>query len=392
MQIGQDGTRVRIWDVPSILRCPIVGTCLSGKELAKLIRKVCQPVDGFTAYEIHMLGVQSLRGRCPLAKAMEKYLDKKYSLNVKQVARSEPTELLGYWEAALKDGRVSGPLWALATRKDTPEDVMKRVFEDVHMMSHLLGAERRADLREAAELREKIRSLTAENDRLRKATARAKERADHLRDRKYVVEEQVRAFTRENDRLRKANIALDGGDEVKRLRDETSQLATRVQEKDRQIRELRRATERQAAIMAEMEEGIEKLEELSLEHVEETPSCPLRDKQAEACARRVLGDRRVLLVGGREQLAPHYRRVVEEFGASFIRHDGDVRNGQTLLEEQISAADLVLCPVDCNSHNASKCVKETCKRLEKTHLFPRNSSVSMLSRSLRAVSEDSMAF
>ena len=75
--------------------------------------------------------------------------------------------------------------------------------------------------------------------------------------------------------------------------------------------------------------------------------------QCNCPARIVLEGRSVAMVGGIGSLEHHYRELIEEMGGRFCRHSGDCRRGERLLEDCISAADLVVCPIKVNSHNAA---------------------------------------
>jgi len=56
-------------------------------------------------------------------------------------------ELLGLWKQALEHGEIAGPYWALLTHPVTDNRLVQEVFGDVHMLSHLVGAANRADIR-----------------------------------------------------------------------------------------------------------------------------------------------------------------------------------------------------------------------------------------------------
>ena len=104
-----------------------------------------------------------------------------------------------------------------------------------------------------------------------------------------------------------------------------------------------------------------------------SPDCP----SYATCARRIL------LVGGITKMAAHYREIVTDHGATFDHHDGYMRDGEQTLEGQINRCDLVLCPVDVNSHSACLSVKKICKRLNKPYRMLPSSSISTVARSLK---------
>jgi hypothetical protein len=115
----------------------------------------------------------------------------------------------------------------------------------------------------------------------------------------------------------------------------------------------------------------------------------LRDEtECETCPNRDLCARRVLLVGGITKLCAFYRDLVEKMGGEFGYHDGRASGGERALENLIGWADVVLCPVDVNSHRACLSVKKTCKKWEKPYYMLPSSSVSSISRALADVAMD----
>ena len=74
--------------------------------------------------------------------------------------------------------------------------------------------------------------------------------------------------------------------------------------------------------------------------------------------------------------------MIEEKGGIFEYHDGYMNGGSNGLENKIRRADVVLCPVNCNSHNACSMVKRFSKKYEKPVNMLANSSLSSISQSL----------
>ena len=73
----------------------------------------------------------------------------------------------------------------------------------------------------------------------------------------------------------------------------------------------------------------------------------------------------VLCVGGRMQLYPAYRDIVEDAGGRFLSFHGanDAALGE--LQVLLKDADLVVCPVDCVRHDAFFVTKNYCERYQK---------------------------
>jgi hypothetical protein len=89
-----------------------------------------------------------------------------------------------------------------------------------------------------------------------------------------------------------------------------------------------------------------------------------------------LHGKKVAIIGGLGKAVLHYEHVIQELGGDYLYHDGDLRRGHKPLVEIVKQADMVVCPVDCNSHGATTCAKKLCKELRKPCYFLRSSGVS----------------
>jgi len=93
----------------------------------------------------------------------------------------------------------------------------------------------------------------------------------------------------------------------------------------------------------------------------------------------------VLYVGGRSGLKGQYRLLGERFGCQVLHHDGGVEQSPHHLQQLLTKADAVVCPVDCVSHDACAMVKRMCRGSMKPVLFARSSGLSSLASSLAAL-------
>lgn len=105
-------------------------------------------------------------------------------------------------------------------------------------------------------------------------------------------------------------------------------------------------------------------------------SCDDRCPAFELCRKRVL------IVGGVERMEALYRTLIEGRGGELDYHSGHLRNGIDSLKRSLCRADIILCPVNCNSHGACLKVKELAKKHKKTFYMLPNGSLSTLSRLL----------
>ncbi len=92
--------------------------------------------------------------------------------------------------------------------------------------------------------------------------------------------------------------------------------------------------------------------------------------------------KRILIVGGIERMEPLYRQLIEEQGLIFEYHAGHLRKGGNKLENCVQRADMILCPVNCNSHSACLQVKQLCKKHKKNLQIMKNFSLSAIGRTL----------
>jgi hypothetical protein len=86
----------------------------------------------------------------------------------------------------------------------------------------------------------------------------------------------------------------------------------------------------------------------------------------------------IAMVGGIDSLEAHYKNLVERSGGEFCRHDGKCLRGERKLEECIRNADLVVCPINVNSHFGARGVKRVCRRHGIVCSFPDSAGLGAL--------------
>jgi hypothetical protein len=167
------GRRRKIWELQSGWGCSIVGTCVSLADLRALARKLqLRTKPDFPAdYQLHGHFASNLGDANRTAKLLNKLLDRKHAGAIRRFGKLQSSEELGcQWAEALAAGDIPGPYWAILTHPHTDDALAERMFTDGHMLSHLVGASNRADIRV-------LRELEAENIELRDGLARERRRA-----------------------------------------------------------------------------------------------------------------------------------------------------------------------------------------------------------------------
>lgn len=377
--------RTQICDLHSSLHCSIIGTCLTTAELRKLIVRL--KVEGAEAaddHELHVTGVL-LAGKSKLgSKHLQKALDRRHELALKQFAKAkDAAALAALWEDALKRGDIPGAYWALITHPAATDQMVKKVFGEAHMLSHLVGAANRADIRRLSQLEKENAELTEKLERqqsqLRDGFTSRDETIRRLNDmlaRKVADEVASPLFEPSNDAgaVKEAFAELD-----KRLTHATSlgeHLAKRLEVVSGALNEAERAlhsTESQR-------DGLRQ----ELAAIETRIGMLLQDDGGSGGALDLRG-LTVLYVGGRANQAPQLKRLVERTRGRFLHHDGGIEHNAALLPGLVSRADVAVFPVDCVSHDAAASVKRICRQLGKRYVPLRSSSLTCLLSGLSAM-------
>jgi hypothetical protein len=388
----------RIWELEHKLLCPIVGTCLSMPEVRTLARKHGVIPETAGDYEAHVTVVSHCKGRNPVSEAVQKALDRRHALWVGRFAKARSeTAAREVWNAALERGEAAGALWGVASCRAATPELTQQVYEDIHMLSHQVGAGVRADLMRTAELEEAVRRLQAQLSRAgEKSESELAHRAARIR---YLEKALTTAEekARENDDLRRRVDDLASGrvlaDLQRRLAASEERAAALVRRADRvdaleeRLASLGEAQRKLEEDLRQARDGRAALERLLLEE-QACGDCALQD----ACPGPELRGRRLLCVGGRINLQAKYRQLVEKAGGQFIYHDGGKEEALARLQELLGQADAVICPADSVGHPAYYQLKRHCKQARKPCVMLRGSSLASFADGLSRLAAGDIDF
>jgi len=344
----------RIWELHNSLHCSIVGTCLSTAELRRLlVRLGVHGADAADSHAVHQLGVILAGNPEAGAKHLQKLLNRKYKTALNQFAKAKDSV-------------------ALAT-----EEFVKRVFGEVHMLSHLVGAANRADIRRLRKLEEDNAALAATIERQQKQLRDGfTSRDEVVRRLQAMVAQKTQAEAAEDRASEQAKGATDALADEKRLRDEVArreraetQLGTLAAKHDEMARRLQGAEQELEALRSELRSTESQIATL-LPTVGEAPTGAVD-----------LSGLTILYVGGRTHQIPRLKGFVERVNGKFLHHDGGIEHSSTLLPGLLSRADAAVFPIDCVSHDAAARIKRACSQMGKVCVPVRTSSItSLLSR------------
>ncbi|HYG88653.1 MAG TPA: DUF2325 domain-containing protein [Azospirillum sp.] len=353
--------RRKLWEIPRSYHCAIVGTCFTPEDMAWMCRKLrLSLAPDAREYDVHRYFVEQAGSANPAAKLMHKRLDEKFSGEVRRFARESTEEgWAALWDAALASGAVAAAYWALTSHACIPDDLRLRAYADVHMLSHLMGGENRRSLRENQDLGRRCAELEA---RLARAERSAAERLAEKDARIHELEAEVAQQRAAACTVREPRTPRAPGQD--RLLREVTALRRRV------------AVERLRARTAEAE--AEKLRRL----IDGPAQAPRRPEVGRAVEPRDLGGQAILYVGGRPSLLPFLRAAVESRNGCLLHHDGGFEQASRCLEGLVERADVVVCPIDCVSHDACLRVKGLCRRMSKPFLPVRSAGATTFTRML----------
>jgi hypothetical protein len=375
--------RTQISDLHQSLHCSIIGTCLSSAELRRLlVRLQVQGADAADDHDLHVMGVL-LAGRSKAgAKHLQKALDRRHQPSLNQFAKAkDAAAVAGLWEEALGRGDIPGAYWALLTHPAATETMVKEVFGKVHMLSHLVGAANRADIRRLRQLEEDNATLTAKLERQQR----------QLRDGFTSRDESIRRL---NDTLARAvsqgaMVPASETEDTRAVKDALAELDQRLAHETgrRERLEQRLATVSNAFNEAERarQRAEGELDALRQELAALESRLGASAEEGAAADGLDLRGLTVLYVGGRANQAPQLKGLVESTKGHFLYHDGGIEHSAALLPGLVSRADIAVFPVDCVSHDAVAGVKRVCRQLGKRYLPLRTSSLTCLLSGLSAL-------
>lgn len=388
----QGTRRTRIWNIPEFFHCSIIGTCLSAGDARRLlIRLRVEGSESGSDHEIHSKAVCIAQIPSDQAKYLHKALDRRHQTTINQFAKAESVEALDtLWQRALQQGDIPGAYWALLTHPSTSEVLAKKAFADIHMLSHLVGAANRADIRRLRQLEQENAALAAKLDRQQRQIR------DGFKDRDSAI-----------FRLREAlsQTLVKNGEDVTACQDgDTSALSdTIVGLKKTLVRETahRERLERRLVAISNALEASEntrrnaesRCSELTVQlaTLEDRINLLFKPDGGDTASALDLHGVTLLYAGGRKSEVPRLKAFVDRVAGRFLYHDGGIEDAPALLPGLVSQSDVVFFPVDCVSHAAATLIKRLSHQAGKRYVPLRTSSLTCLISALSTLPLTSFA-
>ena len=373
--------RRRIWDLAGGWHCAVIGTCLTLSDLRALARKLkVQTVPGFSPdYQLHGFFVKEAERNGKPSKILNKLLERRHAVSVRRArAMKTADELADFWQEALDTGDIPGPYWAILSHPLAPSALCERMFADVHMLSHLVGASNRADIRRLQDAEERVDQLNAQLQRQRQ------------NNRRKLIEKDT-VITELNEKLRTTQEHPHPARSAP-IRDSSDAMISELKLENRRLSAL--SAERQAshdAASSKVEELEALVQSLRIENATlEQPFMKNTHSKQRGCPFDLSG-RCLLYVGGNQQTVHRLRALVENWNGRFLHHDGGLERSINELASAVTKADAVVFPTDCISHSAANKVKQLCHQNMKPFVPLRTSGVASFVSGLRQGLDDQSA-
>jgi hypothetical protein len=392
---------LKIWEIDAIFRCPLVGGCLTMAEQKHLLKKVGISSGDKNPYEIHEVLVGCCESDNRLSRRLDNLLAKKFGKDAARLMEMDQHTFMAHWNDRFKAGDHHGALWAAAVRGNLDVECRRHIFGMIHMAMHDTLEQRARSMdktatleRKEIEARQKLKDIAVEKKTLEK----------HFREMQaenHKLKVRLNAAEKENQKENQRHASPE--DDARRIA-----LERRVMELERHVLELEKRAAGLFATVAEQKRHIDLLTGI---HPDGSPvqesltkpgmpphhsfrtafsECRPADACDETCPAFDLCRKRVLIVGGIGRMETFYRQLIESRNGLLEYHDGNVRGGVRQLENSLRRADIILCPVNCNSHAACSLVKNLgkkhCKPVHMMSNFSLNAVSKMIVESTSAVS------
>jgi hypothetical protein len=313
---------------------------------------------------VHVMGVKLASGQDTASKLLQKALDRRHELAIKQYSQAKDADALSaLWSKSVKLGNIPGPYWALLTHPTATDAIVKNAFGHVHMLSHMVGAANRAHIRrlchlehDNAELRVKLErqqhqlhiGFTARDQKIRRLTELLT-----TQSRQMGAEEPEACAPQQEDSTETILRHLD------------RRLASEIARRERLEERLVTTTTALSSTRSDLLEVERARDELQREY--DSLACQIDELiEPDLDGRRSgydLSGTTILYVGGRANQIPKLKALVERAHGKFLHHDGGVEHNGSLLPSLVSRADIVCFPVDCVSHHAAAVIKRQCHQM-----------------------------
>jgi len=380
---------MNIWEIENHFKCPVVGAILSVEKHKSILKKCGYKVKNMKSYEYHQQIMTKLGDANNVSIKVNNFIRTQAHKMMKRIVTLPENDIRALWKKHLETGNVGPMMYAIISCEDTGVELLQDVFGEVHMQAH-------ANMTQIFYVRQKQIQVTKSFTQLKKKLDLKNKKLKTLVNEKKTDTKKISLLQTENLQVKKRideleNIFHPG----KKVRDTIHFLEQKIAELEQSIeteQEKIRVVERekralQIGLFSSRSENELMRKEFQTMVTGLSPctsiNCPDKDYCIEdACPQYKLCAKRIFMIGGITKMKSFYRDIVKNAGGEFDYHDGYLKAGKAYFEAKVKKCDMVLCPVNCNSHNACLRVKKLCKKHNKAIKFLNSSSISAVSQAL----------
>jgi Uncharacterized protein conserved in bacteria (DUF2325) len=397
--MGQETlSRRKLWAMTCESIFQILSSSLAAEEVEKLCHKYRLPMPAVRYGKVALY--QAAHKQChhdvPFSRQIQRYLNRKHAAVIRRFVAANAEQAQHAVKALLTTdsptlpAELAGVIWAIASDpRAEMRPIEQALAEELHLRSHCLLLDHfrasppavrtdrgRADAQYAALAQETAR-LRAERQDLQGALTRLAQQAERLRQDNTGLQSQLQELTTryrtlQNERSSAPCREVNQGNTrraCRKLQYQVEKLTAEATAKKAEIRDLQTRLAASVAPARKPEDSAPPVAEARRPIAPPPP--------------QTLQGKKIALIGGLDGAAAHYEHIIAAFGGDCLLHTGN--QGQKKLVDVIKQADIVFCPVDCNSHMAAVTTKKLCRRLHKSCYFLRSSGLSHLKEMLREI-------
>lgn len=383
--------RRKLWQLPPVYHCSLLGVCLGLDEMRRVASRLglCTSARA-SDYEIHhqLVHLAGVAGR--ESRRLDRYLEEKFARALRAFrAHRDEAALRKGWERSLDaEDDLGASYFALLTHPALDKTLAQEAMGHVHMLSHVAASALRRIRAELERARARVAEHEAALERERRARIRQTNRL--LRYRQRMKEERERASGPSDSGMPSSAPCLPPsasapGCSPAGAADEIREIRGRLEKSEYERRAWRRLYRRARRQIEALESEVSRAPSVSDIGESHVPVPEERSAGPEGGSTRLpcdLAGRVVAYVGGRGRVVPRLRALTERCNGRFVYHDGGLQERAGRIDESLAGSDIVVVPLDCVSHDASRRLKRRCRAQGKTILWLRTASVSAFENAL----------
>ena len=151
--------RKSLWEIDQVYLCSIAGTCLTMFEQKKILVKERILYKHLRPFDIHSIMLSKAKEENRISRRVNDLLNRKYRKEMLELSDCDEDRFLSIWDEKLKVGEVGGLYWVALSCRDYTAKTLKRLFGDVHMLSHINGGEAGNSLQEVVRIKKENEGL-----------------------------------------------------------------------------------------------------------------------------------------------------------------------------------------------------------------------------------------